>query len=407
VKEAMSIRNFLIIKKADIEVKKINVIIGPQAQGKSLIAKLLFFFKSISNSFSSGSLAQISKRELDKKILSDFEERFPRYTWQGSSFSISYEIEDISIVVQGKNGGRGKTNLSLHYSDNLKKIFDKSKRTHKKAQEPTAGYQALPVMGKTVENNPAFFATSAFIPASRSFFANLQKNIFTFLSSNLDIDPFLKEFGSLYESSKRSYKDPNFGKDNQDLLEKLHLACETVIDGSYEYYDNQDWISSGANKVNLSNASSGQQESLPMLLTLCHLPIILQMPGSLFFIEEPEAHLFPTSQSSVVSIFSLLYGTLGTNFFITTHSPYILSALNNLIMAADTIAEGKLTEDKFIAMNGPGLPIKFEDIAAYTINNGVTKSIVDQEYRMIGGEILDEISEHFETVMNKLLVSGE
>jgi predicted ATPase len=51
MKESINISNFLVIKKADIEIKKINVIIGPQANGKSLIAKLLYFFKNSSNNF--------------------------------------------------------------------------------------------------------------------------------------------------------------------------------------------------------------------------------------------------------------------------------------------------------------------------------------------------------------------
>jgi predicted ATPase len=41
------IKNFGPIKYAEIEVKKILVLIGEQASGKSTIAKLIYFFKTI------------------------------------------------------------------------------------------------------------------------------------------------------------------------------------------------------------------------------------------------------------------------------------------------------------------------------------------------------------------------
>ena len=44
--ESLTIKNFLIIKYAEIEIKKINVIIGEQSTGKSIIAKLVFLFET-------------------------------------------------------------------------------------------------------------------------------------------------------------------------------------------------------------------------------------------------------------------------------------------------------------------------------------------------------------------------
>ncbi|NET05121.1 MAG: AAA family ATPase [Symploca sp. SIO2B6] len=44
--ERLLIENFVGIKKLDIELKKINILIGPQASGKSVCAKLLFYIIS-------------------------------------------------------------------------------------------------------------------------------------------------------------------------------------------------------------------------------------------------------------------------------------------------------------------------------------------------------------------------
>lgn len=350
--ESIQIQNFLVLKKVDIELKAINVIIGPQANGKSLIAKLVYFFRNISSEFLKSISSQKTKRELDRKMLLDFESRFPRYSWDSSDFSITYRIESVKVIIEGKKTARGKTTLSISYSDILTKFFNSKKKlfqkkiievNDRKGNSRRAFNEHL-VMQEVVvgdalkkEGLAPFFSESEFIPASRSFFANLQKNIFTFLASNLDIDPFLKEFGSLYQNSKRFYNNPNmFGHDKDPLIKELRKALESIANGDYEYHDDQDWIVSKGKKVNLANASSGQQESLPMLIVLCVWPMLRPKNNEgMFFIEEPEAHLFPTSQGYIVSILSTLYAHKGTKFFITTHSPYILSALNNFCMAQD------------------------------------------------------------------------
>lgn len=62
--------------------------------------------------------------------------------------------------------------------------------------------------------------------------------------------------------------------------------------------------------------------------------------GRSFIIEEPEAHLFPSAQSVVVSLIANAYNRAESycSYTITTHSPYILSAMNNLIQAENTLA---------------------------------------------------------------------
>lgn len=50
--EKLTINNFLVIQKAEIELKDINLLIGPQANGKSVIARLIYLFKNfLSNTF--------------------------------------------------------------------------------------------------------------------------------------------------------------------------------------------------------------------------------------------------------------------------------------------------------------------------------------------------------------------
>lgn len=415
--ECLTIKNFLVIKDAEVELKKINVVIGPQANGKSLIAKLISFFNSLSHEFIEGVRTGDTKRALDRSIILKFEARFPRYSWEGTSFTITYKVDSLEFSITGKKNQKNKTLISLEYSSDLANKFKSKKIAFKKKlqeekelrkKNPSIRHVERQILREHIneplkELYPCFFSDSFFIPASRSFFANLQKNIFTFLASNLDIDPYLKEFGQMYENSKFWYKDEMFVRHHKNLLNELYKLIELIVQGEYEYHDEQDWLISKGRKINLANASSGQQESLPMLLVLAVWPILSGKDNGLCFIEEPEAHLFPTSQGHIISILSLLHESLDTKFFITTHSPYILSALNNFILAGDTLDKEAITVDEFKKINGTGSPIKFEDVSAYTIIEGKTENIADESYRMIGGDILDNISEHFEEVMNKLL----
>lgn len=415
------VENFLVLKKAEIEIKKINLVIGPQANGKSLIAKLISYFNSLSEDFYNFIKSDDDKRELNRTILEKFQNRFPRYTWEGGEFFISYETNELKFEISGVKGAKGKTLLSVKYTSNFfyfvkslrNKFTDKidELRSGKLKKAPySSSIESKAMMDvvepKIRERYPQFFSESIFVPASRSFFANLQKNIFTFLASNIEIDPYLKDFGRRYETSKFLYgvgiRNSEHG--NADAANEINAIVEAIVKGQYEYAEDQDWLVTQARRVNLINASSGQQESLPMLLVLSVWPFLLQEEQSMLFIEEPEAHLFPNSQSHILSLISVIHKCLSKNFFITTHSPYIVAALNNLILADECINEGKITSEKFKQLNGGfGEPINFEDVAAYTIENGFSKSIVDKEYKLIGADILDSVSEHFESVMNNLL----
>ncbi|WP_355660381.1 AAA family ATPase [Halomonas salifodinae] len=424
--EFLQINNFLVIKKASLEINDLNIIIGCQAQGKSIIAKLNYYFNKISEDFLEGVRKNLSKRELDKNLADKFESYFPRYAWEGSDFYVKYQLGGTSVLVEGRKSSKNKTSLKVTYSDDLVKLYASKRRVYRNALEsfPVGeddeykfGFDEHAIFYEHVvapiKNgvHSEFFGDAVFIPASRSFFANLQKNIFTFLASNLDIDPFIKEFGQIYESSKRIYLMRNLRNfrqtENKKVIAKLDDAIQSVIGGRYEYSKDQDWIVSKSRKINLANASSGQQEALPMFLLLYVWPFTMGRRGrgsaGKLFIEEPEAHLFPEAQSKIISIFSHLYNHPGSRFFITTHSPYILTAVNNLIMANDVIARGGVTKKSFQEKNKGGEPIRYEDVSAYTIQDGVLFNIKDDDFRMVGGDVLDSVSEGFEEIVDFLM----
>lgn len=416
--ESIEINGFLTIDHANFEIRKINILIGAQAQGKSIIAKLAYFFKSFFSDIFIPSIQKFeTKRDIDKECLTQFEQIFPRYSWANQEFSIVYKNGGYEISIT-RTKVSNKYTLKFNYSKELTAFHKRLKNCYQLAldefdtrveQENEKKMRRREwVFHETIPEKihdslfSNVFKRAIFIPASRSFFANLQKNIFSFLASNIDIDPFIKEFGSRYEQSKRFHQDGFFRNDDstETTRKKVDKLVSDIVVGEYVYAEEQDWISSKGKKTNLANASSGQQESLPMLLILKIWPFIY-IKETTFFIEEPEAHLFPVSQKQIISLIATIYNAFGHSFFITTHSPYLLTAINNLVVGQDAYDKVHGDKNKLKKLEKV-LPtdelIRLEDVSAYTLNKGKLESIVDMENRLIGASILDAVSDEFDSV---------
>ena len=420
--EKLTVKNFLNIKDIEFNLSKINIIIGQQASGKSVIAKLVYFFKDFFIKYRSSIQNKQKKAEFDRSIITTFKIIFPEYSCKNQEFQILYEFDSYSIALNNQKSDDKKSKLSLIYSEHLVKVrrkilSDYNKKTIEYAENNPEKieeyYNTIFTEYILRDNHFNSLELVTFIPAGRSFFANLQNNIFSFLSENIVIDYFLKEFGSAYERVKNFYhlrKLIHAFKLNDSIDELINQ----IIVGNYSYVKDQDWIlyTNETNKnrrTNLSHSSSGQQEALPMTLILAILPFISST--TLFIIEEPEAHLFPTSQKHVISLISQVFNATEKKhkFIITTHSPYILTAFNNLIQAGNTLKalrekpeQNDLLKDLFKIVPESQI-LDINDVAAYTIKNGMIESLINEDNNLIDANIIDEVSNEFSQVFEKLI----
>ena len=113
-------------------------------------------------------------------------------------------------------------------------------------------------------------------------------------------------------------------------LPKMRSAIATVLHAELETDEKTEALRfPDGRRMRLAHASSGQQEVLPLLLLLSRFA--LQPPGMTvgLHIEEPEAHLFPTTQREVVEVMGEVFGLQEArmSLVITTHSPYILHSV--------------------------------------------------------------------------------
>ena len=98
-------------------------------------------------------------------------------------------------------------------------------------------------------------------------------------------------------------------------------------------------------------------------------------------VEEPEQNLFPASQIETIKyLVSCLNSNKKNSLLITTHSPFVLSALNNFIFAA------KLSSDEI----PENLHIYSKDFTAYLVQDGNIIDIFDKKYGLIDTTVIDD-----------------
>jgi hypothetical protein len=130
--------------------------------------------------------------------------------------------------------------------------------------------------------------------------------------------------------------------------------------------------------------ASGQLETWPLWTLLqAHLP---SDRIKRIFIEEPEAHLHPSAQRDTVEALVMLLQHR-FRFVLTTHSPYVLYALNNALLAGQVKAAKKKLPKAF----PKNFVLSSEQISAYRFTqDGHVRSLFDKETGLLDAAELDD-----------------
>ena len=431
--EKIEIKNFVGIKDITIEIKQINILIGPQASGKSIIAKLLFYFKDLI--YEIFYVARTSKEIVDFEIYSKnkFKILFPVSSWGEDDFSIKYTIVGKFIEINRKkiNNNKNDFEIELKYSDIYKKTFYTAREAiegfnEEVAEQLKGSHDLLASMYSkftawdlkrlalfSINHNFNRIASfdQLYIPAGRSFYAHLKNSIFAFLSESNTVDPFLANFAKVYEENKQPVSLEiinDLALKNQELSKEINSLNKKILCGKYLPQDGKDYLQlTESRTIDIANSSSGQQETLPLIIILRRMAFLKPNEGGTsLYIEEPEAHIFPAAQKSIIELISTVYNARkdSLQFFITTHSPYILTAFNNLIQAG--ILAEDATEEKIEQISQHVPKTRFlspEEVAVYSLEDGYCKSIIDEKTGLIDANIIDEVSNELAIQFDQLL----
>ena len=124
------------------------------------------------------------------------------------------------------------------------------------------------------------------------------------------------------------------------------------------------------------NASSSMKQLAPLIL---HLHQARRKDPTLIVIDEPEMNLHPAAQAHVLEALAML-ANAGIHVLVTTHSPYIMAHLNNLINghATDAAVTQQQAENLYLgdsrAFLAPDL------VSAYEMKDGALVSLKDPDY---------------------------
>ena len=407
--ESIYIKNFGGIEEALIPLNDINIFIGPQASGKSVTAKLVYFFKTFWGLFYTLRNKYPDFQSWEKEeFITGFYKYFPSENWGELDFVIEYSISaDYSIKIT-----RNKVNkIKIEYPNDL--VLKLSSTLEKENDSNIFGTQSKSdLLGylKSIENisQNKIYYFQFYIPAVRTFFSTFQSSLFSILSqSNNSIDPFLTRFGAVYEKivEKNEFYKLLKDENTKPLFEKaLNLL---KIDDFVKKNRNIFYLKHKSNReVNLETASSGQQAMFPLLLSLLSVfkEDLFPTNSKVMYIEEPEAHIFPETQKQLMELLSIVFNRSKPDlqFIITTHSPYILTSFNNLIQAGAIEREIE-DKEKLYNIVPQHQILQPNTVNAYEFRDGKVENLIDSETGFILAERLDTVSEDIAIQFDKLL----
>lgn len=435
----ITIQNFGPIRYIDIDLgKELEVIIGPQASGKSTFSKTVFFCKKIRDYFMqylSGIIGTeyCYNEELYVKFLKFIRRPFMGYfgtTKHMVPFTIKYyyEMESkryVTISLDGDHYAKFtfSPEMRSRLCDMIRQVVDVSQKS--RGASFAASYfnqlSLLERMRTPVNNIFGDEDMLVYIPAGRNLLAiipdtfgkkvsHIQNDIDTELEIDISqIDLITQEFiqyirdmrasfGSRLEEMTQNYLKTVKGQiKNRDV----EMACDMIRqilradyvcdkDGEKLFYDKEHW-------VKLMFGSSGQQE-IVWALNIIFMAILKNEKTFLVF-EEPESHLFPDSQEVIAELVALMIHSSKSQVIITTHSPYMLMAVNLLLYSGK---EERHNENVVVQKE---LRLQPGSVGSYFLSNetGSLKNIVGKKKGLIDALAIDGISESINERMDRIL----
>ena len=459
------VKNFINIREAEINMDKTLVVfIGATASGKSVLAKLLYFFHELIRDFRQY-IKQINtypsehpkpiSQDLSTIFHSQISHKFREFFGDVSELTLKRDNDDtakpfeisyhyttesaITLTLSTEKTLEIKLSPVMEEVESLcSSLQEKLKRFDKKRFRGTISDADLPTktdvppadstdndqaskrnerflfilemaigLSDITEKLAGTYRDSLFIPADRNIAVNypdaLKRIFYGGIKSDLQTRAATRPRANLYLIARFLEKNEEFldifsaqnfhniyderaeaESDSIDkpMMEFLLKNISRILESEYETIggvSESELFShlTGENATLLEKASAGQQNVIRILQDM--FTNVLYNEVTFRVIEEPEAHLHPIAQKHLMYIIALMRNHIDSQIVITTHSPYLLAVLQNLLTAGQLSVKTREAATE-IQKRIPELCwLLPDDVEVYHLKDGASHAIVQPD----------------------------
>ncbi len=142
--------------------------------------------------------------------------------------------------------------------------------------------------------------------------------------------------------------------------------------------------------LDMAVVSSMVKELTPLVLYLHYSA----EPGELIVIDEPEMNLHPEAQAKIIEFLAMLVNA-GLPVLMTTHSPYIIDHLSNLIKAAEYEDEDQIAIANKFFLKRKDAFISQDDVSVYLFKPPTVENILQEDGKInwsTFGDVTDQVA---------------
>ena len=375
-----------------------------------------FFQDSSSKLFSQTSFEMIIdtqdvRKAIDQLIQQEVFSLEPFFSTDGISLKISDENNFLVFQLQSKN---------KEESINFRKLFL---------------FHRSPEIVFIYLFKQALFSNSLPLPAERNAFINTykmlgnrrykmlketQRELFSISGSSTRQLDLLKEQGDIrYPQPVEDFLDflsdielqeiPKTNSSNKNEFQKLADEIEKQLQNKNKTNLKPTKLGGKEIKVlvkkgleiDIYNASSSVKQLAPLLLYLR----FRASKGDFLVIDEPEMNLHPESQAKLLEALSILVN-LGVRIFLTTHSPYVMAHLNNLVNGNHENPEILKRQSSSLYLQDERAFLHKDKVSAYEMKDNKLVSLNDPDYG-IRWDTLSDVSVDIQQKFFQIYEAGQ
>lgn len=449
----IQVRNLGVIKEAEVDLKPLTVFIGPNNAGKTWLAYTLF---AILGSYANMRYARAYTLEKVQEAYPPLDTAIQQVLDEGNAtvdlvkFADEYGetyINNVALLArqwmrQYMNTVRASfESLEAHLSlggtkeDFLRKVLAHSQENKLSVGQRRRGpllstlkesgkrelYIYTSTEGDISEKLPqrvvkeflvdslfrtlhiAIYSSMYTFPTERSSIVLNLNDLQKITSTSAPVDSFIAmmanmfRISTLFDRELAAKTTPAIGQYIQlaKLLEKTTLGGS--VDFSTPTPDPQREILFRPTEdvtLEISVVSSMVKELAPLVLYLRYLA----QPGELLIIDEPEMNLHPKAQVQLIEFLAMLVEA-GLQVLITTHSPYIVDHLTNLMKAAER-ADKEVIRNKFYLQRAEAF-ISKKNVSVYLFEQEKARNILGED-GLIDWGTFNEVSKRINDIYFEL-----